>query len=88
MANDMRVATCGDCIHANACARVPYFTEFDRKNPAYCNLFVNKADHEKVVRCGKCKWYAAEYRVCEFWHGTRYPSHYCAEGKVKDNELV
>ena len=41
-----------------------------------------------VVRCGKCKWYDTESACCKFWHGSRSPSHYCGEGKVKDNELV
>jgi hypothetical protein len=43
---------------------------------------------DAVVRCGKCKWYDPESACCKFWHGSRSPSHYCGEGKVKDNELV
>lgn len=42
-------------------------------------------DAVKVVRCGKCKHYIPEHRVCQFWHGTRQPGHYCAEGERKDN---
>ena len=36
---DKKVPTCGECVHADVCARVPYFTEFSRENPAYCNDF-------------------------------------------------
>ena len=40
-------------------------------------------DAVPVVRCAKCKWYNTEFGVCEFWHSSRHPEHYCGEGDPK-----
>ena len=39
---DNKIPTCGDCTHADVCARIPYYTEFSRENPAYCKDFEQK----------------------------------------------
>ena len=54
MADNVRVATCGDCIHADVCVRM--MQEFRRDNPAYCKAFKGKDKLVEVVRCSECKY--------------------------------
>ena len=63
---DMNVPTCGDCIHADVCARVPYFTEFSRENPAYCKDFRKNQTWipvaERLPEVGGCYLVALKYK--------------------------
>lgn len=84
MATNMRVATCGDCIHADVCERNLIFTEFSRDNPAYCENFMNKENCVEVVRCKTCRYYNEDGEYCGMWGECRHPEHFCDEG-VREN---
>lgn len=89
--DDMKIPTCGDCIHADVCARVPYLTEFSCDNPAYCKDFNNKADYAEVVRCKDCiHWYETEGvclkiysdgEVSPYAWQDRNPDDFCSYGE-------
>ena len=56
MATEMRVVTCGDCIHADLCAINPLNTKFSRDHiPEKCMKFTNKNDY---VELKHGKWVA------------------------------
>ena len=86
---DMNVPTCGACIHADVCARVPYFTEFSRENPAYCKDFrenltwipVTERLPEKgvnVIALGsRGGVYTAQYKGSIYWHKLNARNHMC-----------
>jgi hypothetical protein len=54
MANEKRLKTCGDCIHADICKQVNGGW-FSRENIAYCKGFVDKSNFVEVCRCKDCK---------------------------------
>lgn len=56
------------------------------KSVIKCLVLEPTVDAEKVIRCGKCKWYDNDSEFCQFWHGVRHCGHYCGEGKVKGND--
>lgn len=80
MADNMRVATCGDCIHADVCVRV--MQKFRRDNPAYCKAFKGKDKFVEVVRCGKCRHadYIGHTLYCFHWSRNADDDGYCHEG--------
>ena len=47
MANEKRLKTCGDCIHADICQQVNGGW-FSPQNPAYCKAFKGKNDFVEV----------------------------------------
>lgn len=86
---ELRVATCGDCIHADVCERIPFYTEFSRSNPACCKDFKNTQNLAPVVRCKDCKWLYDEPddRLCLCVGGlTRItPDTWCCYGERRND---
>lgn len=95
MADNMRVATCGDCIHADVCVRT--LQKFRRDNPAYCKSFKGKDKYVEVVRCRDCKHYSFIpaldnaprcTKLCVL-HSQAYgpkPDDYCSMGERSEGE--
>lgn len=65
---DMRVATCGDCIHAEICKQVNSGW-FSAKNIAYCKAFKDHKNYVLVVRCKDCVHAELLDRNCELAKG-------------------
>lgn len=55
------------------------------KSVIKCLVLEPTVDAEKVIRCGKCKWYDNDSEFCQFWHGVRHYGHYCGEGAEDGN---
>ena len=75
--------TCGDCIHADLCEKDITLPEFDRRSPAYCEGFRDKADFVEVRRerwdengrCTGCGGHAPYWCMAL----TYYKSPFCFE---------
>lgn len=56
--------TCGDCIHADVCERIPFNTEFSRDNPAYCNDFKDSSMlAEFPCKVGDTVWFVGTSNI-------------------------
>jgi hypothetical protein len=64
MANENRLKTCGDCIHADICKQINGGW-FSRENIAYCKGFVDKSNFVEVVR-KPVRGYEGRYVVDQF----------------------
>jgi hypothetical protein len=84
---NMRVATCGDCIHAEICKQVNSGW-FSPKNIAYCKAFKDHTKYAEVVRCRDCKhWHDG---FCDNPHGMDIgatPDAFCSHGENKNKDL-
>ena len=82
----MRVATCGDCVHAVICKQVNGGW-FSPENPAYCKGFKDRTKFVEVVRCRDCKNVQKDELFGTLWcNGTIVKGDYfCASGERKDN---
>jgi hypothetical protein len=90
--DNMRVATCGDCVHAVICKQVNGGW-FSPENPAYCKGFKDRTKFVEVVRSKDCKRYVEnkEAFVTYCKRGLRdvyaKPDDFCSYGERKDNEI-
>lgn len=48
---------------------------------------VPTVDAVEVVHCDECKHYDEDDDFCCYWHGCRYPDHYCGEGERRTDGI-
>lgn len=81
--------TCKDCIYRAMCYKHEHYGYGDEYDEKPCEMFKNKADFVKVVRCMECKYCVEEYRgyyVCTLpikQHDVKL-WHFCSYGERRD----